>query len=97
MDIEYAAKAGLDMSATEQDSIINSISTIVGTPYATAPYMRSMGISNYLPESGSEVAKNQYAAEVIAQCSIWEDRVSVSEVRFGENNDVKVVVKGGKD
>ncbi|MDE6053157.1 MAG: hypothetical protein K2G55_05225 [Lachnospiraceae bacterium] len=95
MDIEYTANGNLSMTATEQDSVINSVSTIASTPYATAPYIRSLGIRNYPPESNSEIARNQYATEVIAQCSMWEDRVEVSEVRFGKNNDVRMVIKGG--
>ncbi len=95
MDIEYAAKKNLSMNATEQDSVINSISTIASTPYATAPYIRSLGIRNYPPESNSEISRNKYAAEVITQCSMWEDRVEVSEVRFGKNNNVRMVIKGG--
>ncbi len=95
MDIKYAAQ-NLDssMSITERDSILNNIETIASTPYATAPYIRSMGIKNYPPESGSEVIRNQYAAEVITQCGLWENRAEVSEVHF-EENSVKVVIKGG--
>lgn len=96
MDIEYAvSSAGLSITATEQDSVIKSISTIAGTPYASAPFMRSMGIRNYPPESNSEIARNQYAAEVITQCNRWENRAEVAEVRFVGNNSVRVVIKGG--
>lgn len=96
MDIECAVStANVLMTATERDSVINSIGTIAGTPYASAPFMRSMGIKNYPPESNSEIAKNQYATEVITQCGRWENRAEVAEVRFEENNSVMVVIKGG--
>lgn len=97
MDIEYVANENLSMTATKQDSIVNSISTIASTPYATAPYIRSLGVRNYPPESNSEIARNQYATEVITQCSMWDERVEVSEIRFGKNNDVRLVIKGGKN
>lgn len=96
MNIEYAVSdSGLTMTTTERDSVMNSISTIASTPYATAPYMRSMGIRNYPPESNSEIVRNQYAAEIITQCSKWDDRVKVSEVCFEKNNGVKVVIRSG--
>jgi hypothetical protein len=34
---------------------------------------------------------NTYATEVITQCGLWEDRVSVASVGF-ENGGVKVVI-----
>lgn len=94
MVIEYSEDTS-KLTATEQDSIINSISTIASTPYASAPFMRSMGIRNYPPESNSEITRNKYAAEVITQCDRWENRVKVLEVRFGEDNDVRMVVENG--
>ena len=50
-----------------------------------------MGIKDYPPKDESDIAKNSYAAEVITQVRIWEDRAKVSEVSFEENN-VKVVI-----
>ncbi|MGN0338665.1 MAG: hypothetical protein ACI4EE_14320 [Lachnospiraceae bacterium] len=83
------------MTATEQDSIESSISTIASTPYGTAPFMRDMGIKEYPPESNSEIARNQYASEVITQCSLWEDRASVAEVKFESDNEVRMVIDNG--
>ncbi len=83
-----------ELTATERDAIENSISTIAGTPYATAPFMRSMGIKGYPPESNSEIAKNRYATEVITQTARWEDRAYVSEVRQ-EGDEVRMVIKNG--
>lgn len=94
MVVKYE-KAGLSMTSTERDSVTNNISTIASTPYASAPYIRSMGIKNYPPESNSEIAKNQYAAEVMTQCGIWENRAKVSGVYFGENNDIRMVIESG--
>lgn len=88
MKFEYQNK-----SMMGRDSIENSISTISSTPYGAAPFMRDMGIKNYPPETNSEIAKNKYAFEVISECSRWEDRASVSEVKFEDDNDVKVVVE----
>lgn len=81
------------LTATERDSIENSISTIAGTPYAAAPFIRNMGIKEYPPDSNSEIAKNRYATEVITQTAIWEDRAQVSEVRYTEGNEVRMVIK----
>ena len=98
MAVEYTElNLKLPMTDTERDSVMNSIGTIAGTPYATAPYIRSMGIKNYPPESASEIARNQYATEVITQCDKWEKRVKVSEVQFGENNNVRMVIENGQD
>lgn len=83
------------MTETEADSIKNSISTIASTPYASAPYMRDMGIKAYPPESNSIIAKNQYASEVITQCELWEDRASIAEVVFDNDNEVRVVIENG--
>lgn len=94
MIVEYA-KAGLSMTSTERDSVTNSISTIASTPYASAPYIRGMGIKGYPPESNSEIARNQYAAEVMSQCAIWENRARVTGVYFGKNNDVRMVIENG--
>ena len=82
-----------ELTATERNAIENSISTIASTPYATAPFIRNMGIKGYPPDSGSEIAKNRYAAEVIAQTAMWEDRAQVSEVRYTEDNKARVVIK----
>ncbi len=83
-----------ELTATERDAIENSISTIASTPYATAPFIRSMGIKGYPPESNSEIAKNRYATEVITQTGLWEDRACVSEVRQ-EGDEVRMVIKNG--
>lgn len=97
MVLEYTGSSPKIMTAAEQDSIENSISTIASTPYASAPFIRSMGIKNYPPESKSEIARNQYATEVITQCKKWEDRAEVSAVYFEENNDVRMVIGNVKN
>ncbi len=83
-----------ELTATERDAIENSISTIASTPYAAAPFIRSMGIKGYPPESNSEIAKNRYATEVITQTALWEDRAYVSEVRQ-DGDEVRMVIKNG--
>lgn len=88
-------KNAKEITATERDAIENSISTISSTPYATAPFMRNMGIKGYPPESNSEIARNRYATEVITQTALWEDRVQVSEVRCTDDNEVRMVIKNG--
>lgn len=95
MILEYAEDSPKIMTATEQESIENSISTIASTPYASAPFIRSMGIKNYPLESASEVARNQYATEVITQCGVWENRAKVSALYFGKNDDVRMVISNG--
>ena len=84
-----------ELTVTEQNSIENSISTISTTPYATAPFMRSMGIKDYPPETNSIIAKNQYAMEVISQTAMWEDRAKVTAVNFGDDNEVRMVIEYG--
>lgn len=88
-------KNAKEMTATERDAIENSISTISSTPYATAPFLRSMGIKEYPLESDSEIAKNRYATEVITQTALWENRAQVSEVRYTDDNNVRMVIKNG--
>ncbi|MCM1045645.1 MAG: hypothetical protein NC417_09055 [Candidatus Gastranaerophilales bacterium] len=83
------------LTATERDAIENSISTIASTPYSTAPFLRNMGIKDYPPKNNSEIAKNRYATEVIAQTAMWEDRAQVSEIRCTEDNEARVVIKNG--
>ncbi len=95
MLIDYSKNVTGSMSATEQESIENSISTIACTPYGAAPYIRSMGIKNYPPDSDSEIEKNKYATEVITQCSIWENRAKVSEVGFTGDGKVRMVIENG--
>lgn len=92
MNIEYDDKQKRTMTATDQESIENSIGTIASTPYGAAPFIRSMGIKNYPPEVNSELPKNLYAAEVITQTGIWEDRARVEEVQVDRNNEVRVVL-----
>lgn len=96
MVIKYAENdQSLSMTVTKRESIENSISTIASTPYASAPFLRSMGIKNYPPEYNSDISKNKYAAEVITQCGIWEDRASVTAVYCGKNNDIRMVLSSG--
>lgn len=82
-----------NLTAAERDAIENSISTIASTPYAAAPFIRNMGIKEYPPDSDSEISKNRYATEVITQTAIWEDRAQVSEVRYAEGNEARMVIK----
>ena len=84
-----------EITGTERDAIENSISTVSSTPYATAPFIRSMGIKGYPLKSNSEITRNRYATEVITQAALWEDRAQVSEVKFTDDNDIKVVIKNG--
>lgn len=95
MQIDYTQGNVRSMTATEQDSIKNTIGTIASTPYGTAPFIRGMGIRDYPPESDSEIAKNKYATEVITQCGTWEDRAKVSEVSFLGNGRVRMVIENG--
>lgn len=92
MTIDYEDTKSL--TDTERDSIENNISTIAGTPYGTAPFIRSMGIKNYPPESASDIDKNRYATEVITQCGLWEDRAKVASINF-EDNNIRMVIKYG--
>ncbi|MCM1058307.1 MAG: hypothetical protein NC517_11980 [Firmicutes bacterium] len=84
-----------ELTATERDAIENCISTIAGTPYATVPFARSMGIKAYPPDCGSDIARNRYATEVITQTAMWEDRAQVSEVKYTDNNEARVVIRNG--
>ena len=82
-----------EMTETEWDSIQNSIGTLASTPYGTAPFIRSMGIRNYPPQSASDIDRNSYVTEVITQAGKWEDRAKVSEVKFENENEIKVVIE----
>lgn len=83
------------LTATERDAIENSISTIISTPYGTAPFNRNMGIKEYPPSANSEMARNRYAAEVITQTAMWEDRARISEVRYMGEDETRVVIEDG--
>lgn len=80
-----------ELTETEKEGIRSSVGMICSTPYGTAPFMREMGLTTYLPEDNSPIAKNRHASEVIEQVQQWEDRVSVREVRYSEN-DMEVVL-----
>lgn len=82
-----------EITETEWDSIQNSIGTLASTPYGTAPFIRSMGIRNYPPQSASDIDRNSYVTEVITQAGKWEDRAKVSEVKFENENEIKVVIE----
>ena len=82
-----------EISETEKNSIENSIGTIASTPFGTAPFIRNMGIRDYPPKDNSGLAQNRYAAEVITQCGIWEDRAQPRQVTFNNNNEVRVVIE----
>ena len=88
--MEVEILSGKKMTKTESESIRNNIKTLASTPYGTAPFIRDMGIKDYPPQDASEIKQNSYAAEVITQTRIWEDRAKVSEVSFDEGNRVKV-------
>lgn len=90
--MEVEILSGKKMTKTESESIRNNIKTLASTPYGTAPFIRDMGIKDYPPQDASEIKQNSYAAEVITQARIWEDRAKVSEVSFDEGNRVKVVI-----
>lgn len=94
MTVEYV-QGSKDITETERDSIENSIGTIASTPYGSAPFIRSMGIK-HPPSSKSELERNQYATEVIAQCAIWEDRARLRQIVFDQNDTTKAVVEYGK-
>ena len=93
MTFDYTSNG---LTQSEKDSIENNISTIASTPYATAPFIRNMGIKKYPPETQSSIEENQYATEVMSQTSIWEDRAKVTEVHF-ENKNVRMVVEDGRN
>ena len=98
MEIGYEKDvSGIEQTETERDSICNSISTITSTPYASAPFIRPMGILHYPPESDSELDRNKYAAEAIKQCTMWEDRTRLKEVHFDENGKIRMVISNGQN
>ncbi len=83
------------MSEAEQKSISSCVNTIASTAYGTVPYAREMGLKQILPRNNSEMAKNEYATELVDAVESWEERVGVKEVIFEENCEVKVVVEYG--
>lgn len=80
------------LTQTDKEGIRSSISMICSTPYGTAPFMREMGLTRYLPDEDSPLEKNRHASEVIEQVQQWEDRVSVREVRYSGGNGMEVVL-----
>lgn len=97
MNIKYVDETATGMLDAKRDSIENSISTIASTPYGAAPFMRSMGIKNYPPDNDSDLARNRYAAEVITQCEIWENRAKLKKVTFEKDNIVRMEIEYGKN
>lgn len=97
MNIKYVDETATGMLDAKRDSIENSISTIASTPYGAAPFMRSMGIKNYPPDNDSDLARNRYAAEVITQCEIWENRAKLKKVTFEKDNTVRMEIEYGKN
>lgn len=81
------------ISDTEQKSIASCIQTIASTTYGTVPYAREMGLKQMLPRNNSELARNEYAAELSDAIEEWEDRVSVKEVLFTTDNEAKAVIE----
>lgn len=96
MNLEYVSEAGRDITEAERESIENSIGIIASTPYGSAPFTRNMGIRNYPPKNDSELARNQYAAEVITQCGIWEDRARLRQVTVNGEGEARMVIEYGK-
>lgn len=80
----------------EQNSIASSIRMIASTPYGTVPYARGMGMKKLLPRNNSDMAKNEYAADLAEAVEQWEDRVSVKEVDFTVDGEPKVVIDYGE-
>lgn len=83
------AKTGL--TETEIQAVSSSLTMIAGTPYGATPYLRDMGIREYLPDDASDLQKNAHIADVIEQIGLWEDRVEVDQITF-DGNEMKVVV-----
>lgn len=83
------------ISETEQKSIASCINTIAATSYGTTPFAREMGLKQLLPRNNSEIAKNEYATELVEAVESWEDRVGVKEVVFTEDHETKVVIEYG--
>ena len=96
MIINYVDAADAGIADAERDSIENSIGTIASTPYGAAPFIRSMGIKNYPPDNDSALARNRYAAEVISQCGIWEDRAKLEKITFDKDSTVRMEIEYGK-
>jgi len=91
MRIDYLSDTS-EMTQTDRDGIKSSLEMICSTPYGTAPYMRDMGLTAYLPDDNSPIAKNRHASEVIEQVQQWEDRVNIREIRYSEGNEMEVVL-----
>jgi len=91
MDLEFDVLTD-QWTATEQMSIERSLKTIASTVRGTAPFMRDMGLSSVLPVNDSLAAKNSYITDMISEISEWEDRATVDEADFIDDNTIKVVV-----
>lgn len=80
------------VTETERKSIHSSLGVLASTPYATVPFNRNLGLEFWLPEDNSEEARNEYAAEVMEQAEIWEDRAVIREIQFESDTEVRMVI-----
>jgi len=96
MDIQYIDSGNAQkMTDSDMNSIENNIGTLASTPWASAPFLRGMGIKEYPPKDLSEMARTKYAAEVMREVGKYEDRVKVSKVSLDENGKGTMVIKNG--
>lgn len=96
MEIQYTEEGkAKNMTMTEKDSIENNIGTLASTPWASAPFLRGMGIKEYPPKDLTEMTRTKYAAEVMREAGKYEDRVKVSKVKLDEDGKGMVVIENG--
>lgn len=78
-----------ETSNSEDDEIIQGLTTLYTTPEGTIPLDREFGLNQDFIGYPTELAKNMYALEVINKTEIYEPRVEV-DVSFEDSEDGKI-------
>nr|WP_294490736.1 hypothetical protein [uncultured Anaerosporobacter sp.] len=78
-----------ETSNSEDDEIIQGLTTLYTTPEGTIPLDREFGLNQDFIGYPTELAKNMYALEVINKTEIYESRVEV-DVSFEDSEDGKI-------
>ncbi|SHM81929.1 hypothetical protein SAMN02746066_03416 [Anaerosporobacter mobilis DSM 15930] len=92
------AKIIIESSSSEDDEIIQGLTTLYTTPEGTIPLDREFGINQDFIGYPTELAKNMYALEIINKTEIYEPRVEV-DVSFEDSEDgmITPVIKISKE
>lgn len=71
-----------DFTETELQEIMRNLKTLYETPEGSIPTDRQFGLNQEVLDENIEVAKNDYAVEVIEKTEMYEPRVVVEKVEY---------------